>query len=260
MKIYQIDAFAKKVFSGNPAAVCPLDEWLSDEIMLKIAGENNLSETAFYVKKDKGYEIRWFTPKVEVNLCGHATLAAAFVLFHLEGHLSNDIHFYSPRSGQLNVNKTGDLLTLDFPADVASPVELTNEMINSFDIAAIAAYKGKTDLMLIFENESQIQNIRPSLDEITKLDYRGVIVTAAGDDVDFVSRFFAPQVGVDEDAATGSAHTLLTPYWTRKLNKSPLTAVQLSERKGYLQCNLADNRVEIAGQGRLYLKGEIYLS
>lgn len=258
-KIYQIDAFTDKVFSGNPAAVCPLDAWLSDDTLQKIAMENNLAETAFYVKQGDQYQIRWFTPTVEVDLCGHATLASAFVLFNCENHQGNIIHFFSPRSGALTVTKKGELMTLNFPSDAFEQVELTAEITNSFNIAPKLAFKGKTDYLLVFDTEDEIRKIVPVFDKISKLKGRGVIVTAKGNKVDFVSRFFAPQSGINEDPVTGSAHTTLTPYWSKQLGKTELTAIQLSERKGYLQCKYLNDRVEISGQGRLYLKGEIYL-
>jgi PhzF family phenazine biosynthesis protein len=258
-KIYQIDAFANEVFSGNPAAVCPLTEWLSDELLQQIAMENNLAETAFYVKQNNQYEIRWFTPAVEVDLCGHATLAAAFVLFNYEGHADSTINFHSPRSGALPVTKQGDLLTLNFPTDVYASVELSAELLDCFTTKPNLAFKGKTDYMLVFNTEDEIKNIGFNLDTIAKLKGRGIIVTAKGNTVDFVSRFFAPQAGINEDPVTGSAHTTLTPYWAKELGKTELTAIQLSARKGYLQCTYLNDRVEISGQGKLYLTGEIYL-
>jgi len=258
-KIYQIDAFADKVFSGNPAAVCPLDQWLSDDILQKIAMENNLAETAFYVKQDNQYQIRWFTPKIEVDLCGHATLAAAFVLFNHENHNDNIIHFYSPRSGALTVTKKGELLVLDFPTDAFEQIKLSDEITSCFDIKPKLAFKGKTDYLLVFDNEDEIRKVVPEFEVISRLKARGVIITAKGDKVDFVSRFFAPQSGINEDPVTGSAHTTLTPYWAKQLGKTELTAIQLSERKGYLQCSYLTDRVEISGQGKLYLIGEIYL-
>ena len=258
-KIYQIDAFADKVFSGNPAAVCPLDTWLDDETMLKIAAENNLSETAFYVKKGDNFEIRWFTPTVEVDLCGHATLATAFVLFNHENYTESTIQFYSPGSGKLTVTKNGDLITLNFPSDNFEQIALTDEIRNCFNLMPISAYKGKTDYLLVFENEEEIIEIQPDFNEISKLNVRGVIVTAKGNEVDFVSRFFGPQVGVNEDPVTGSAHTTLTPYWSKQLNKTEMTAIQLSEREGYLQTKYLDDRVEISGEGKLYLTGEIFI-
>ena len=258
-KIYQVDAFTDKVFSGNPAAVCPLDEWLSDDLLQKIAMENNLAETAFYVKHDNQIKIRWFTPKMEVNLCGHATLAAAYVLFHHENFKGNVIDFYSDSSGKLTVTKQGELLTLNFPKDSFQKVEITPDLKSGFDIIPIDVFKGKTDFLFLYESEDQIQKINPNLTKIASLNGRGVIITAKGENVDFVSRFFAPQSGVDEDPVTGSAHTTLTPFWSEKLKKTKLTAIQLSKRKGYLQCELLNNRVEISGQAKLYLTGEIYL-
>lgn len=258
-KIYQVDAFADRIFSGNPAAVCPLDRWLSDDILQKIAMENNLAETAFYVKEGSRYQIRWFTPEVEVDLCGHATLASAFVLFNHEYHEGDLIHFYSPRSGELTVSRNADLLTLNFPADNLEQIELTEEIKAGFNINPVSAFKGKTDYMLVYEKEAQIKALTPFFDNISKLKVRGIIVTAPGDEVDFVSRFFAPQVGVNEDPVTGSAHTSLTPYWSERLHKTALSAIQLSARKGYLKCTQLGDRVEISGNARLYLKGEIFI-
>ena len=258
IKIFQVDAFADKVFEGNPAAVCPLQEWLPDELLRKIAMENNLAETAFYVKKGNGFHIRWFTPTVEVNLCGHATLAAAYVLFHLEGYKADKV-FFDSRSGTLAVSRHGDVLTLDFPSDTFAEVELTKDMLVSFNIKPVKAYKGKVFYMLVYETESQIAKIQPNLDAISKLQSVGVIVTAKGNEVDFVSRFFAPQSGINEDPVTGSAHTLLAPYWSSLLKKKELTAIQLSERKGYLNCKYLGERVEISGKAQLYLTGEIYV-
>lgn len=258
-RIYQVDAFADKVFAGNPAAVCPLGHWLDEVTMQHIARENNLSETAFYVKQGNQYEIRWFTPTVQVDLCGHATLAAAFVLFHHENHAGDSISFYSPRSGKLSVSRQGRLLALNFPADVAEPVDLSQQLLSAFNIRPQAAFKGKTDFMLVFEQEAEIRRLEPRLEAIARLNARGVIATAKGEDTDFVSRFFAPQVGVNEDPVTGSAHTTLIPYWAEKLAKDSLTAMQLSERKGFLQCRHLGERVEIGGYGSLYLKGEIFL-
>ncbi|MBB4034613.1 PhzF family phenazine biosynthesis protein [Dysgonomonas hofstadii] len=259
-KIYQVDAFAQQLFTGNPAAVCPLDSWLPDELMQKIAMENNLAETAFYVKeKDGSFQIRWFTPAAEVDLCGHATLATAYVLFNYEGVSEDIVHLYSPRSGKLTVAKGGDYLTLNFPSDVFSEVELTEELTAGLNIKPDAAYRGKTDYMLVYKNEDEILNIVPDFNLISKIEARGIIVTAKGDNADFVSRFFAPQVNVNEDPVTGSAHTTLTPFWSERLNKEELSAIQLSSRKGYLSCKYLGERVEISGQCKLYLTGEIYI-
>jgi len=259
LKIYQVDAFSETVFSGNPAAVCPLNEWLDDELLQKIAMENNLSETAFYIKQGNEYFIRWFTPAVEVDLCGHATLATAFVLFNYEHHLENTINFNTLRSGKLKVTRQEHSLTLDFPTDVCEQIELTDELTEGFNIKPIEALKGKTDYVLVYENENQIKKLIPDFLLISKLNARGVIVTAKGDHVDFVSRFFGPQCGVNEDPVTGSAHTTLTPFWAKRLGKNELTAVQLSKRKGYLKCKYLNDRVEISGQGKIYLIGEIFL-
>lgn len=258
-RMYQVDAFAETVFTGNPAAVCPLENWLSDETMQKIAMENNLAETAFFVKKDDTYELRWFTPKVEVDLCGHATLAAAYVLFNQLNYADKVIRFFSPRSGELTVSRNADFLTLNFPADVFAPVDLSEELLAGFNLRPSSAYRGKTDYMLVFETEDEISNIIPKMDLISKLECRGVIVTARGEQADFVSRFFAPQSGVNEDPVTGSAHTTLVPYWYSKLGKTDLTAIQLSERKGYLKCRYLNERVEISGKGKLYLVGDIFI-
>jgi len=259
VRIYQVDAFTDHVFGGNPAAVCPLERWLGDDILQNIAMENNLAETAFYVKLNDEYQIRWFTPTIEVDLCGHATLGAAYVLFNHEGHGADIVQFFSPRSGLLSVARKGELLTLNFPADVFEAMELSEEINDCFDVRPKSAFKGKTDYLLLFDTEDQIRRMNPRLDKISKLKARGVIVTAKGDKVDFVSRFFGPQSGVNEDPVTGSAHTTLIPYWSEVLGKTELTAMQLSPRKGHLQCRYLKDRVEIAGQGRLYMTGEIFL-
>ena len=257
LKIYQVDAFTDKIFSGNPAAVCPLDSWLPDSVMQNIALENNLAETAFYVKQGNEYLIRWFTPTVEVDLCGHATLATAHVLYHHEQCAGNEIVFRSPRSGVLKVYRHENLLTLDFPTDTLNKIQWFNEMNAGFNLIPLEGYKGKTDYLLVFENEDQIKNIQPNYPIIATWKVRGVIVTAKGKQVDFVSRFFAPQSGVNEDPVTGSAHTTLTPYWAEKLGKTEMSAMQLSSRKGYLTCKYMGDRVHISGQAKTYLIGEI---
>jgi PhzF family phenazine biosynthesis protein len=256
-KIYQVDAFTDHLFGGNPAAVCPLDDWPNDDIMQKIAMENNLSETAFYVKRGDRFHIRWFTPAVEVDLCGHATLATAYVIFSHEHINQKKISFISDRSGVLNVTENSDFLTLDFPADPPVEVELTGELSSAFNIRPWKALKGRTDYLLVFGNEEEILALVPDIEKISYFNCRGVIVTSEGRDVDFVSRFFAPQSGVNEDPVTGSAHTTLTPYWASRLGKSEMTARQLSKRKGSLRCRMSGDRVEISGQCRLYMTGEI---
>lgn len=257
LPIYQVDAFTDRLFSGNPAAVVPLESWISDEAMLNIAAENNLAETAFYVPISNGFHIRWFTPKVEVELCGHATLATAYVLFKILNYDQETIRFES-RSGELIVALKGEWLTLNFPVDqyhVAVPPPALVESLNSTTMLEV--YKGKTDYLVVLDSEAEVRNLEYDIIVLSTIPARGIIVTAPGDDVDFVSRFFAPQSGIDEDPVTGSAHTTLIPYWAEKLSKTVLTAKQLSSRGGYLQCELDGDRVHIGGLARLYLKGEI---
>lgn len=257
IKLYQVDAFTDAVFAGNPAAVCILQEWLPDAVMLKIALENNLSETVFIVPSGDEYLIRWFTPGTEVALCGHATLAAAYVLFNCEGYTGSVIRFQSKKSGLLPVSRNGDLLSLDFPADPPVIVGMTEDFKACFNLLPLKALKGKTDLLLVYGSEEEIMDLQPEFNLISKLDARGVIVTAPGNKVDFVSRFFAPQVGVPEDPVTGSAHTLLIPYWAERLGSKALHAKQLSARGGDLYCEFRGNRVTISGRAALYLTGEI---
>lgn len=260
IKIFKLDSFTNERFKGNPAAVCILEHWIDDEIMQNIAKENNLAETAFVVKNKDIFEIRWFTPLVEVDLCGHATLATAYVLFQFYNEKNNPIKFYSFRSGELNVaQNANEMLTLDFPVDKFETCQIPKELDTAFNFKAKECYRGKTDYLLIFNSQNEIVNINPNLSEIKKMDGRGVIVSAPGKDVDFVSRFFAPQSGIDEDPVTGSAHTTLTPYWANKLNKTKLKATQLSERKGYLECTLLGNRVLIGGHVVVFLEGEIII-
>ncbi|MBS1506674.1 MAG: PhzF family phenazine biosynthesis protein [Bacteroidetes bacterium] len=259
IKIYQVDAFAETLFAGNPAAVCPLHEWLPDAVMQNIAMENNLAETAFYVYEKEGLRIRWYTPTVEVDLCGHATLATAHVLFHHENYSGEKIVFNS-RSGPLTVTRTSEKLTLNFPVDTLTEVKPIPELEKGLGIAPLKTFKGKTDYMLVFAKESQIKSMQPDFKEIAKVNARGVIVTAPGDTVDFVSRFFGPQSGVDEDPVTGSAHTSLTPYWAGVLKKNTLEAIQLSRRQGKLSCTLAGDRVEISGKAKTYLIGKIFVN
>lgn len=257
VKIFQVDAFTDELFKGNPAAVCPLQSnWLNDSVMQNIAFENNLAETAFYIKDENGYHIRWFTPSVEVDLCGHATLASAHVIFNHENYDGDFVNFNS-RSGILNVKKDNDLLTMNFPADTIEKQILTDEFKECFDIQPVEVYKGKTDFMMVFENEEQIRNIKYDLSKISLIKARGIIITAKGDKCDFVSRFFAPQSGINEDPVTGSAHTTLTPYWSKILDKNELTANQLSNRKGFLICRNLGDRIEISGKAITYLTGEI---
>ncbi|MBB5638351.1 PhzF family phenazine biosynthesis protein [Pedobacter cryoconitis] len=257
IRIYQVDAFTDKVFQGNPAAVCPLTEWLDEKILLKIAAENNLSETAFYVPTNDGFEIRWFTPSTEVDLCGHATLATAYVLYHQENYKREEIEFYSPRSGRLTARIKENKFILNFPVDDIQEVSIGETLVSLTNKKPIAAFKGNSDYMLVFEDEEDIQTMVPNLKIIAQQNIRGLIVTAAGKNHDFVSRFFGPGVGVDEDPVCGSAHTTLTPFWATQLDKKKLNAYQLSKRGGEVFCQLLDGRVELGGQAVLYLKGEI---
>ena len=259
-KIYQIDAFAEKVFTGNPAAVCILDTWLDDRIMQQIAMENNLAETAYAVKVDNHYEIRWFTPEVEVDLCGHATLATAYVLFQFYGVDSMLLEFYSPRSGKLTVEKDNDgFLIMNFPKDDIRVVENVDAINSAIGKVPIKTFKGKTDYLLIYSSQSEIEQMTPNFHLLDQLDCRGVIVSGPGEEVDFVSRFFAPQCGIPEDPVTGSAHTTLIPYWSESLGKTKLTAKQLSARGGDIRCEYLGERVKIAGKAVLYMEGEIVL-
>lgn len=259
MKIYQIDAFASEIFTGNPAAVCPLDTWISDELMQKIAAENNLAETAFLVKKNEGYEIRWFTPTVEVDLCGHATLAAAYTLMEHLQFAENEVILHSPRSGKLPVRREGERYIINFPADKIAPVPPPTELLESLNRIPLECYQGKTDYMLVFQNQQQITDLAPDFRQMGKVKARGIICTAPGDDCDFVSRFFGPQSGIDEDPVTGSAHTTLIPYWATRLKKNTLTAKQLSKRGGTLYCEHLGDRVEIGGMAKTYLIGKIHM-
>jgi len=259
LRIYKVDAFARGPFTGNPAGVVPLEnEWLDDMLMQNIAMENNLAETAFVLNRQGNWHIRWFTPLVEVELCGHATLASAHVLFSQEGYAGDDICFKS-LSGELFVRRSGEDLILNFPTDTISELPVNSEMEACFNLRPLEAWKGKTDYMLVYENESQIRGLIPVWDAIMKFNGRGVIATARGDTADFVSRFFAPQAGVPEDPVTGSAHTTLTPYWSKKLDRKHLSAIQLSKRRGWLSCNYLGERTEISGRAVTYLKGEIMI-
>ena len=254
-KIYQVDAFTNNVFGGNPAAVCPLNYWLDDKTMLSIANENNLSETAFFVKNNKGFEIRWFTPTSEVDLCGHATLASAYIIFNRLGYTENEILFDS-KSGELGVKREGELITLNFPSRNPQKIDTDPILIESLKIEPDEVLFDKTTIC-VYGSEDGVRNLEPNIRDFLKINTHGVIITAPGDNVDFVSRFFAPDVGIDEDPVTGYAHTLLTPYWSNKLNKRELHALQVSKRGGELYCKDLGKRVEISGRAILYLEGLI---
>ncbi len=256
---YHVDAFTGKLFSGNPAGVCPLDRWLPDEIMQSIAMENNLAETAFFIRETDHYHIRWFTPATEVELCGHATLATAHVIFSHLGCPGDRISLNS-LSGMLAVTRQGGVYTLDFPADPPVPITVTPELEACFPGHIFRAYMGRTDFMLVFDSEETIAALHPDMRLVKNLPGRGVIVTARGKNSDIVSRFFGPQVGIDEDPVTGSAHTTLMPFWASELGRIHLSAIQLSGRKGWLTCALHGDRVAISGEAVTYLEGTITIS
>ncbi len=258
--IYQADAFTEKAFGGNPAAVCPLKEWLPDALMQNIALENNLAETAFVVAENNGYHIRWFTPTVEVDLCGHATLATAHVFFNHLQYEPKEINFHS-KSGLLKVTRQQNgQLTLDFPRDhFEQETDIPPALQKGLKIEATEVYKGKFDYMVVTDSQETVEKLQPDFRTLATIKSRGVLVTAPGNESDFVSRCFFPQSGIDEDPVTGSAHTLLTPYWAEVLGKSKLTAIQLSARKGYLDCELSGDRVLMSGYAVTYMKGEIII-
>ena len=255
LTIYQIDAFAEKNFEGNPAAVIPLDEWLPDTTMQAIAEENNLAETAFFVPNKSGFHIRWFTPNKEVKLCGHATLASAYVLFNLLGFEEQVLSFDS-LSGVLLVSKTDNLLTLDFPAQPPEMCSIPSFLSLGLGKVPIECLK-REDYIAIFEKEADVLAIKPNHEALKQLSLRGVIATAPSSDFDFVVRFFAPKFDVPEDPVTGSAYTQLIPYWSSKLGKSKLYAKQISSRGGKLTCELKGDRVLISGKAVTYMKGSI---
>lgn len=257
LPIYQVDAFAGKVFQGNPAAVCPLDGWLPDETLQAIAAENNLSETAFTVPAGSDYDIRWFTPNKEVDLCGHATLATAYVLLEYNYVKGTEVKFIS-KSGQLTVTRESEMFTLDFPSQPGIACPQPDNLVEALGARPLELFCG-TDYMAVFDSEASIRAIEPDMALLSRLALRGLIITAPGQSVDFVSRFFAPRYGIPEDPVTGSAHCMLTPYWAKKLKKQTLSALQLSKRQGSLSCELRGERVLISGKVVPYLKGHITL-
>jgi len=255
LSIYQVDAFTREAFHGNPAAVVPLEEWLPDETMLAIAAENNLAETAFFVKDGDGYRLKWFTPEIEIDLCGHATLASSYVLWNELGHTGDEIRFET-KSGTLSVTREGELMTLDFPSRPAEETDAPEGLSQALGGIPQKVLKSR-DYLAVFDTEAEVLALRPDFRAISDLGVHAVIATAAGDTSDFVSRFFAPSVGVDEDPVTGSAHCTLIPYWAEQLGKNELYARQVSKRGGELFCELRGDRVRIGGNAVLYLKGEI---
>lgn len=255
---YQVDAFTDRVFHGNPAAVCPLDHWLDDAVLQAIAAENNLSETAFYVPAGDGFHLRWFTPNSEVDLCGHATLATAHVLFSELGHTGTPIRF-DTRSGRLTVTQQPDgLLTMDFPAQPPAPCLIPERLVEALGVTPVEVLQAD-DYIAVLASEAEVRDLKPDMARLQQLELRGVAVTAPGedDDVDFVSRFFAPKYGIPEDPVTGSAHCELAPYWEAVLSRNPLTARQISARGGELHCRVKGDRVELAGRTVTFMQAEI---
>lgn len=255
IRYYHVDAFSSSVFSGNPAGVCLLDAWIPDDVMQSIAAENRLPETAFLVGRGSQYELRWFTPKVEIDLCGHATLASAHVLFKYVSPGLRKVSF-STQSGMLSVTAHCQLLEMDFPARSQEPCDQPEGLADMLGAAPLETYRSR-DLMAVFETEDQILSLRPDFDRLACLDSFGIIVTAPGKNSDFVSRFFAPGAGIPEDPVTGSSHCVLIPYWAERLGKTDLHAFQRSQRGGELFCGFHSDRVSIAGKAATYLTGTI---
>ena len=255
--IYQVDAFAEKVFQGNPAAVMPLEDWLEDSLMQKIAMENNLSENAFFVKTDAGYHIRWFTPEFEIDLCGHATLASAYIIKNfVEPHLA-EINFTTQKAGALRAMAKDGIYTLDFPSRMPQPCKTPGQLFKSLGITTAVEVLKSRDYFVVLPNEDAVKNADPDFTLIKELDSVGVIVTAKGQSADVVSRCFYPGAGIPEDPVTGSAHCNIVPYWSDKLGKTKLFCKQLSQRGGDLHCELEGDRVLMSGKCVLYLEGEI---
>ncbi len=257
LRLFQIDAFASEIFAGNPAAVCPLESWLDDRTMQAIAMENNLSETAFFVSTGEGFDLRWFTPAVEVDLCGHATLASGHVVLDCLDTARDSVTF-STKSGPLTVSRAGDALAMNFPALPPVPCEMPADLVAGLGVEP-EALLGEMDYLAVFASEAEVAALKPDPEPLLRLDRRGVIATAPGEACDFVSRFFAPKAGIAEDPVTGSAHCVSTPYWAERFGKTTLDARQISARGGELVCELRGDRVRLVGRTALYLEGEIIL-
>ena len=258
LDIFQVDAFTGERFSGNPAAVCPLEAWLPDALMQKIAAENNLSETAFFVPDGAHFHLRWFTPMIEVDLCGHATLATAHVLFQHRQYPGTTLLFHS-RSGPLTVTRREDHYVMNFPVDNLKQVEAPPGLAEALGITPSEVWTGREDYLVIVETEAQLAELKPDFRALKGIGNRGIIVSAPGEKVDFVSRAFFPNAGIDEDPVTGSAHTTLSPYWVDRLGKNPLKARQISERGGNVGCEVQGDRVNLSGQAVTYLQGKVFL-
>lgn len=252
---YELSAFTENPFGGNPAGVCPLEKWLPDSTLRKIAANNNLAETAFTVARGDDFELRWFTPAVEVDLCGHATLAVARVFFSERDFATDAIRFHS-KSGVLTVTRAGDILALNFPSRPATACNVPAELIRGLGAKPKEVLKAR-DYLAVFESEGDVRALKPDFAELAKLDCLGIIASAPGEDCDFVSRFFAPAAGINEDPATGSSHCTLIPYWAKRLGKTKLLGRQISARGGEFFCQLAGERVHIGGKAVIYLRGEI---
>jgi PhzF family phenazine biosynthesis protein len=257
LKQYQVDAFTDKAFAGNPAAVVPLSSWPDDSFLQAIAEENNLSETAFFVSSKKGFKLRWFTPAKEVDLCGHATLATAHVIFEILGY-SKQVITFETRSGELFVEREGKSLKMNFPACPPTLIECSETLAKGLGQHPIEVLVAD-DYLAVFDSEATVRALTPNQSLLGQLNLRGVIVTAPGTDVDFVSRFFAPKYGIPEDPVTGSAHCELAPYWASKLGKNILTAKQVSKRGGNITCELKAGRVFLSGCAVTFMEGEITL-
>jgi PhzF family phenazine biosynthesis protein len=255
LEFHQVDAFSDRPFSGNPAMVYRLDTWLADELMQRIAAEHNLAETAFVVREAQGWHIRWFTPKTEVPLCGHGTLAAAHVLFTVYAEPSEQIDFFC-KSGALSVSREGDRLLVDFPAMIPHEVGVTLELERALGTSVVDAL-GSVELLVVLESEQAVRDCKPDMAALAQLPWPGVIVTARGEQHDFVSRYFAPAIGIAEDPVTGSTHCALVPYWSNRLHKDVLNAYQCSERGGALFCRLEGDRVKIGGYATLVASGKL---
>jgi PhzF family phenazine biosynthesis protein len=257
LTIYQVDAFAQEVFKGNPAAVIPLEDWIDDKLMQHIAMENNLSETAYIVKKDKGYHIRWFTPEYEMDLCGHATLASTYVIRNfLEPHIA-EINFTTQKSGVLKAHAKEGMYTLDFPSRMPQPCGIPDLLLKSIGVSNAVEVLRSRDYFVVLPDENAVKNAEPNYTIMKELDTIGVIITAKGQEADVVSRCFYPGAGIPEDPVTGSAHCNIIPYWSHKLNKQKLFCKQLSARGGDLWCELQGDRVLMSGKCVMYMQGEI---
>ncbi|PCJ17555.1 MAG: isomerase [SAR86 cluster bacterium] len=255
LDIYQIDAFANKVFEGNPAAICPLQEWLPDDVMQALAAENNLSETAFFVPNGDSYDLRWFTPGTEVDLCGHATLASAYTLFEILDYVGEEIRF-NTKSGVLTVARSGEYLRMNFPAQPPVPCETPSQIVEAFSQEPSECLKF-ADVIAVFDSEEAVREADPDMVLLEQIDCRGIIITAQAKDYDFIARWFGPRTGISEDPVTGSAFTQLVPYWAERLNKTSFSAKQVSQRGGEVQCELDGDRVIIAGKAVKYMQGTV---